>query len=156
MSASSASRLRVSKMSPSTPVNSDDDGWQLDMFSSGRAGSADDRWRTILTAIRQAVDEIGPQEVAYDNELTASALSHALAERDRHFPASLLVYLISRSRKYGPVIAGYFAALADCELHARKQFTPEEELARLKDALAKNLGPEMQRVVMRDAFGGVR
>jgi len=126
------------------------------MFSSGRAGSNDDRWRVILTAIRQAIDEVGPQEVAYDNDLTASALSHAIAERDRHFPASLLVYLIRRSKRFGPVIAGYFAALADCEIAPRRQISPEEELARLKDALAKNLGPEMQRVVMRDAFGVTR
>lgn len=125
------------------------------MFGAGRSGTLDDRWSTVLLAIRAAVNELEPQNVAYDLETTASGLAHALAERERHFPAKWLLYLIEKSSR-GPAIAGYLAAIAGYDLQARRVLTPEQENAKLKESIAKNLGPEMQRVIMRDAFGGVR
>ncbi len=155
MSGASRTGRRVAENISSTLVNSDDEACQLDMFAAGRGGALDDRWATVMLAVRAAVNELEPQNVAYDLETTASGLAHALAERDRHFPAKWLLYLIEKSRK-GPVIAGYLAAVAGYELHAHRRLTPEEELTRLKDSIAKNLGPEMQRVITRDAFGGGR
>ena len=104
-------RRTMPKNAPSTPVNSDDEACQLDMFGAGKGGTLDDRWSTVMLAIRQAVNELEPQNVAYDLETTASGLAHALAERDRHFPAKWLLYLIEKSTK-GPAIAGYLAAIA--------------------------------------------
>ncbi len=134
---------------PSTPVNSVDGGWGQAEFSFGR----ESRESRLLELAREAVAEIGPKQVCFDLDISPSQLSHALAQRDYHrVPADWLIYLTAKSR-VGDRIAKFFASMRAFDCVPRLTLTDAEQVIRLKDAIAKNLGPEVQRIVLNTAFG---
>jgi hypothetical protein len=109
---------------------------------------SDTRWTALLATIRDVVDEIGLKQCAFDLDVSPSQLSHALNERERHHvPARWLVYLVTRSRHDDLPL--FFASLRGLDLVARPVISPEEELRRLKEAMAECLGADVREVIAR-------
>jgi hypothetical protein len=108
-------------------------------------------WQHLRRLLREVVDFVGCKEVAYDLDVSPSALLHALDERERHHVrAEWIPYLIRRAPNDS--VLEFLASLRGLELVPRKELTPEEELARLKEELAKSLGPELVRGIYTRAF----
>jgi hypothetical protein len=135
---------------PSSPVNLDDGACQLDLFAPARGVKSEEKWDAIMSQIRLAVVEMGPKNVAYDLDLSQSQLAHLLAERDRNFPGKYVMYFVEKSRR-GPIIVSYLAASIEHELIPLRKLEPAEELAKLKEAMGRHLGPDLNRMIMRDA-----
>ena len=118
----------------------------------------DDRWRhpgewaRVMTEAKRVVDDIGLKQAAFDLDIQPSLLSHAVAERERHYlRAEWLIYLV-RKDESGKLLA----ALADVggwELSRRIELTSDQRLDRLESAL-RRLPDGVIDAIYRDA--GVR
>jgi hypothetical protein len=136
--------------SPSPPVKSFDGGCGQVEFMFGR----ESREERLLDLEREAVSEIGIKQVCFDLDISPSQLAHALAGRDYHYVrAEWLPYLVAKARIAGPKIAKFFCSLCALDAVPRRELTAEEKLERLETSLRKNLGPDLQRVVVDGAFG---
>lgn len=117
---------------------------QLGLRFDGRR-QADADWRRVLDAIRDVVDYVGAKEVAFDLDLQPSALSNALAERDRHPRADWIPYLIRRAPSLE--LARALVAPGGLDVVEPPPMTPEQELARLKETLSEVLAPELRAAI---------
>lgn len=137
-----------------TGVNSGDAVFTQVALPLGDRRDSDGRAQTLIDLVTEGVAELGHKQVAYDLDMSPSQLSHALAGRDRHHvPLPLLLYVARKSQLVGDRIAKFFAAMRGFDVSPRRELTAEERLEKLETALRKNLGPELQRVVIADAFG---
>jgi transcriptional regulator with XRE-family HTH domain len=104
--------------------------------------------------VRAAVKRLGAKNVAGDLGVDQSTLSNwQAAETGRGFPPPrLLIYLADADKDFGIALA---AASDHLPPERKHDFTPEEELRRIKASLASN--PDVEKLVMDRAFGpGVR
>ncbi len=104
-------------------------------------------WERVLDEIvNVVVPHIGFKQVVYDLDVAPSTLSNALRERERSkISAEALIYFVERSPTLR--LLELIAGVGDALVEARPQLTPEEELAALRDAVRRNVGPAMQAVI---------
>lgn len=108
----------------------------------------DEVWAELLDELRVIVATIGLKQVAYDLDVQPSALSHALAERDRHYVrADWLPYLVAKAP--GDHVVELLASLRGLEVQPVRELTPAEKLERIEKVLDAN--PDMGAVVRMKA-----
>jgi hypothetical protein len=103
--------------------------------------------------IRIAADELGRKAIALELSVDLSTVSNWLScEPGRGFPPPKLLLLL---RRRSHRLATWEAVQADYVPPQRvQQLTAEQELSRIKEALAAN--PDVQAAVYQRAFGGRR
>ena len=124
---------------------------QGDLFTDAGSSNAD-RWQNFLRVLGDEVDRISVKRLAGEVDEKASVISNALAERDRHyFHAEWLVWVIAN----GPTVEvlRFLASMRHCDVVPREVLTPEEELTRTKQALAKHFGPAGSDLIRREVYG---
>lgn len=124
---------------------------QLDLSteSSIESGAA---WQAVLEEIRAIVNEVGPKQVAADLDMSPSYLNHCLNERERNnLPAKAIPYFVRKAKT--DRLAQLIVGVRGLDVIPKKVMTPEEELARLKDALAAKLSPDVRAVILQAAYG---
>jgi len=151
MGASSIPRT-LHEIAASIRVNSDDahGRTQLELFEIPVGDQA--QWEKTRELIREAIDEIGTKQAAFDMDMQPSLLLHSVAERDRHrISGRVLVYAIAHGKSDD--LLRYLAALRGRDVVAPEILTPEEELVRTKQALLKNFGPAGADLIRKDVYG---
>lgn len=102
----------------------------------------DRAWEELLAAMREVVDLRSLKQVAFDLDVSGSALNHALCERERHnVLARWLPYFVIHAPN--DKLVEILARLRGLEVKEREELTPEEELRRLKSAMRAKLGDEV-------------
>lgn len=135
---------RVSEGSRETCVTKVSQG---DLFADSGSNHRE-RWQRFLKEFSAEVDRISVKRLAGEVDEKASVISNAIAERDRHYVhAEWVVWVIAN----GPT-NDLLRALADMRQHdivPREVIPPEEELRRLKEAMAESLSAEVREVIAR-------
>lgn len=148
---SATSPLRVPADRASTCVNSvDAEVTQLGLFDIPTDG--EQLWESLRREVAICVDEIGPKEFAYAVDVSASQLSHALAGRERHHIPLRWLPVLLRMAKTDRLLR-FLAAMRGRDVVAPEVLTPEEELTRTKQALAKHFGPAGSDLIRREVYG---
>lgn len=107
-------------------------------------------WPAGLELVRAFVQAKTLKEVAYALDEQPSGLAHELAERDYREPkARLLVLAVMRDKSRA--IIRWLCRLAGGRFVEDSPLTPEEELRRIRESLAK-AGPAGQAII-DDALG---
>ncbi len=110
-------------------------------------------WPAGLELLRGFVQATTLKEVAYVLDEQPSGLAHELAERDyREAKARLLVLAVMRDKTR--TIIKWLCRLAGGRFVQDSPLTPEEELRRIRESLAK-AGPAGQ-AILEDALGATR
>jgi hypothetical protein len=142
---------RVSDEPASNRVNDDDAGLtQLGLFDIPTDGAG--LWYALQKEVAACVDEIGAKEFAYAVDVSASQLSHALAGRERHHVPLRWLPVLLRMAKTDRLLR-FLAAMRGRDVVAPEVLTPEEELKRTKQALAKHFGPGGADLIRREVYG---
>lgn len=104
------------------------------------------RWFPVLQAIRAAAVRL--QDAAYALDLKPSRLANQLAQRDGHvLAAESLLYFIDQDAE----VLRLLADVAGYTIVRKRELTPNEQLAALRDALDESLGPELRASVLAKA-----
>lgn len=107
-------------------------------------------WQELLAVLREVVDDVSLKEASYALGVSAPLLAHALAERDRHYMRGEWIIGLVALDKQGR-IARVFADAAGKDLIDKKPLEPAEELARIKAAMERCLGPELRAALLNEA-----
>ena len=123
---------------------------QLDLPYNGQ--TAEQRWwRLVLSEVRRVVDSIGLKEAAFACDVKPSYLAHALSERDRHYlRLEWLLPLLAKTEDLG--LARALLDPVGLDVSRQLQLSPEEKLARLEQALAETLGPDIRKSIFDKAW----
>jgi hypothetical protein len=94
-------------------------------------------WRDeILPEIQRIVSFIGLKQAAFDLDAKPSALSHALAERERHYVrAEWIPYFLAKAPD--DALADKLAAIRGLETARPAALTPEQKLNKIEQALER-------------------
>lgn len=107
-------------------------------------------WDQLRKRCREIVDYVGVKQASFDLDVAASQLLHALDERERHHVrAAWIPYFIAKDPT--AEVSRILAEMGGFELQPAKPVTPEEELASLKEALERCLGPDLRAAVLANA-----
>ncbi|MGN6107265.1 MAG: hypothetical protein ACTHU0_19310 [Kofleriaceae bacterium] len=121
-------------------------------------------WSKRLEAIRAAVSHLGLKEVSFELDVSGSALSDALNERDRkrwaaEWTSVLLAMLQARHDEFSDDLARAIlepeAGLTAFALEERKELTPEQLAAAYERELMA-LGKAGEQAISRARRGGRR
>jgi hypothetical protein len=106
-------------------------------------------WNDFLELIQCSVSRIGLKQAAYDLDVQPSILSHALAERERHYlHLEWLHYFVTTDTDNS--LVEHIAAWRGLNVSPRREITAEEWRIRVEGALA-GMSPEFADVIKRKA-----
>jgi hypothetical protein len=98
----------------------------------------------LLALLSSVASEIGRKQVCEELDITMSALSNMLRDRERHaLKARFLLYFIRKDVR----VLQWLAVFGGCEVARPKPLTPEQELARLKRKLRVEFGAAGERLI---------
>jgi hypothetical protein len=100
----------------------------------------------LVRLFADVVERVTPKVAAYELDVKGSYLSHCLSGNNHnHVRAEWLSWAVRQPG--GEEIARYLSGLAGYDLIPSAPLEPAEELARLREAMTRLLGPELRAVV---------
>lgn len=123
---------------------------QLDLSFDERT-PGERRWQELLAELRRTVAMVGLKEAAFACNAKPDRLSHALAERDRHYlRAEWVQPILMLSPDLG--LAKTLVRPAGLDVEHKEELSAEEKLERLEFVLESSLGPDMRRSIYDKAW----